>query len=61
MNRLEVGLSNIPGIVLDKENFLFLAGEDLTMAQLMGLIRNLKDDTIPENDNIFHSQPDKLK
>jgi hypothetical protein len=62
MNRLEVRLSNIPGIALDKENFnTFLAGEDLTMAQLIGLICNLKDDIIPENDNIFHSRPDKLK
>lgn len=62
LNRLEVRLSNIPGIVFDRNNFSnFLAGKALTMAQLMGLIRNLKDDNIPENDNIFHIRPDKLK
>ena len=62
LNRLEVRLSNIPGIVFDRKNFRnYLAGMDLTMAHLMGLIRNLKDDDIPENDNIFHVRPDKLK
>jgi hypothetical protein len=62
LNRLQLRLSNIPGIDFDSQNFhKFLAGKDLTMAQMMGLIRNLKDDNVPENDNIFHIRPDMLK
>jgi vacuolar-type H+-ATPase subunit D/Vma8 len=59
--RLETRLSNLPGVAFDKANFQkFCANKELTLAQLMQLLRNLKDDTVPEDDNVFHLKPENL-
>ena len=51
-------LSNLPGIVFDDDNFRKMVGDkDLNISHLMQMLRNLMDDGIPENDNIFHLKP----
>jgi hypothetical protein len=59
--RLETRLSNLPGVAFDKANFQkFCTHKELTLAQLMQLLRNLKDDNVPEHDNVFHLKPENL-
>ena len=53
-------LKNLPGITLDETNFRKMLGNDtnnIMLSDVMKMIRNLMDDGIPENDNIFHLTP----
>lgn len=55
---LMLRLSNVPGIEFDDGNFRKMVGDnDLNISHLMQMLRNLMDDGIPENDNIFHLKP----
>lgn len=64
LKRLEQRLSNIPGIVFDKENFRKITKYDdeetpgITLHDIMRMFRNLKDPTILDEDNIFRLQPE---
>jgi hypothetical protein len=63
LKRLQINLSNIPGVTFDKSNFEKLLVNDdevMKMSDVMQMFRNLKDPTIPEADNIFHMQPEQL-
>lgn len=61
--KLQLRLSNIPGIVFDKANFdkLFAdkGDENLKLKDIMSMFRNLKD-PIPESENIFHYETKQL-
>jgi len=58
---LVLRLSSLPGVAFDEKNFRKMMGsKDLKLSDLMGMLRNLMDDGIPENDNIFHLQPASL-
>jgi hypothetical protein len=61
LRKLQINLSNIPGVQFDKANFQKLCGknEELNARDIMRMFRNLKED-VPEKDNIFHLHPDKL-
>jgi hypothetical protein len=64
LKRLQINLSNIPGVTFDKANFeklVYTHGEEgVKMGDLMQMFRNLKDKSVPEADNIFHLEPEKL-
>jgi hypothetical protein len=58
---LVMRLKNLPGIELDEPNFTKMVGTaDVKLSDLMKMLRNLKDDGIPENDNIFHLTPTSI-
>ena len=61
LKRLQLNLSNIPGVTFDKENFEKKIGKDkhLKLADIMSMFRNLKAN-IPEEENIFHITPKNL-
>jgi hypothetical protein len=64
LKRLEQRLSNIPGIVFDKENFRKITKYDdeespgISLHDIMRMFRNLKDPTISDKDNIFLLRPE---
>jgi hypothetical protein len=62
LRRLQLNLSNIPGVGFDKENFekLCKTDSDITIQEIMEMFRNLKNPNIPEEDNIFHLDAVKL-
>lgn len=62
LKRLKMSLSNIPGVTLDNANFdKFVGGsQSLSLPTIMAMFRNLKNDDIPEKDNIFHITPEKI-
>ncbi len=60
LKRLKWNLSNIPGVTFDANNFERKIGnKNLTLADIMAMFRNLKED-IPEEDNIFHITPQNI-
>ncbi len=60
LKRLKLNLSNIPGVTFDATNFERKIGnKNLTLADIMAMFRNLKED-IPEEDNIFHITPQNI-
>lgn len=62
LRRLKINLSNIPGVEFDKANFdkLCVTDDEITVSEIMQMFRNLKDDTIPSEDNIFRLKPEEL-
>ena len=62
MKRLETRLANLPGIEFDVKNFRALVDtqHDMQLRDIMALFRNLKQD-IPEEENVFHLRPEKMK
>uniref|UniRef100_A0A7S3LGH9 Uncharacterized protein n=1 Tax=Amphora coffeiformis TaxID=265554 RepID=A0A7S3LGH9_9STRA len=57
---LEMKLNALPAVHFDKEKFrAFLESDkdDLTLSDLSHIVHNLKDDTIPESEKIFHFEP----
>lgn len=60
---LEMRLESIPAVHFEKEKFnSFLASNDndLTLSDLSHIVKNLKDDTIPESEKIFHFKPSDI-
>jgi hypothetical protein len=60
---LQVRLSSLPAIHFDKaqfENFLASDEGDLTLADLTNIIHNIKDESIPDQEKIFHFKPSEI-
>jgi hypothetical protein len=60
---LQVRLSSLPAIHFDKAQFEhFLASDegDLTLADLTNIIHNIKDESIPDAEKIFHFTPSEI-
>ena len=65
LEMLVLRLKNMPGIKFDEPNFRKACGRasadgTTTLAEIMQILRNLKDDSVAEEDNIFHLQPKEL-
>jgi hypothetical protein len=61
MEMLVMRLKAMPGIEFDEANFRKVCRKDsLTVAEIMNVLRNLLDDDVPEEDNIFHLKPREL-
>ena len=63
LKRLKLRLGNIPGVELHKDNFdklLLDENKEITVSEIMEMFRNLKDDTIPDEDNIFTLKPEQI-
>ena len=62
-----IRLEYAPGFDFHKERFLNLLGkskpndEPVPIEKIMGVIRNLKDDSVPEDENVFTMRPETLK
>lgn len=57
---LEMRLESIPAVHFEKKKFnAFLASDqdDLTLSDLSKIVKNLKDDSIPDSEKIFHFKP----
>jgi len=50
------------GFEFDEANFqkALANDDDITTADVMNVFRNLKDDSVKEEDNIFHLKPEQL-
>lgn len=61
---LVLRLNQIKGIQFDQANFRAVISQDVDgvihVSEIMKILRNLLDDSVPEEDNIFHLQPDAL-
>ena len=56
LRNLMVRLDNTPGFDFHQDNFLKLLGntdEPVPVEKIMKVIRNLKDDSVPEEENVF--------
>mmetsp|Transcript_50535 Transcript_50535/g.75515 ORF Transcript_50535/g.75515 Transcript_50535/m.75515 type:complete len:276 (-) Transcript_50535:214-1041(-) len=67
MEMMILRLKNIPGIEFDEANFRKqIKAEDddgdgtLDLNAVVTILRNLMDDDVPEEENIFHMHPDEL-
>jgi hypothetical protein len=61
-NMLVTRLNLMPGFDLDEANFNKLCPphKELELAKLMAVLRNLTDDSVPEEENVFHLKPRQL-
>ena len=48
------------GVTFDEANFRKLVKTPCTLASILEVIWNLMDDTVPEEENVFHLQPREL-
>lgn len=64
LEMLVMRLKMIKGIEFDEANFRNAISQDedgdLKLAEIMKVLRNLLDDDVPEEDNIFHLKPETL-
>lgn len=61
LTTLKFKLSLIEGVHLNEENFDKVIGNgEVTLEQIMGMFRNLKDESVPDEDNVFVLEPEKL-
>lgn len=65
LKRLMVRLNGRAGFIFNKDKFLELLDnpttEPVPIAKIMKVIRNLKDDSLSEEQNVFVIQPEQLK
>lgn len=62
LKNLMLRLDHSAGFDFHQENFLNLLGntnEPVPIEKIMGVIRNLKDDSVPESMNVFTVRPDR--
>jgi hypothetical protein len=61
---LVLRLKAIKGIEFDETNFQKALSQDedgiIHLAEIMNVLRNLLDDSVPEQDNIFHLKPQAI-
>ena len=60
---LKARLKNIGGVVLNQQNFDKMIASDvneLTVSDVMNIVRNLLDDNVPMEDNVFVLDPESL-
>lgn len=60
---LKLRLKNIGGVVLNQENFDNMIASDeneLTVSDVMHMVRNLLDDNVPQEKNVFVLDPESL-
>lgn len=64
LEMLVMRLNMIKGIVFDEANFRNMISRDadgiVHLSEIMKVLRNLMDDSVPEGDNIFHLKPETL-
>lgn len=61
MDMLDMRLTAMPGIEFDEANYQKVCHKDsMTVVEIMNVLRNLLDDDIPEEENIFHLKPKEL-
>ena len=48
------------GVQFDETNFRKLVETPCTLASILKVVRNLMDDDVPEEENVFHLQPREL-
>lgn len=65
LDRLMISLDSEPGYDLNKKRFKTLLGnpvgdETVSIEKVMNVIRNLKDPTVSEKDNVFVMRPEQL-
>lgn len=48
------------GVQFDEANFRKLVEMPCTLASILKVVRNLMDDSVPEEENVFHLQPREL-
>jgi hypothetical protein len=65
MELLVMRLKAMPGIEFDETNYRKATsssekGDTMTLVEIMSILRNLLDDTVAEEDNIFHLKPRAL-
>lgn len=64
LEMLVMRLKMIKGIDFDETNFRNAVSQDedgiIHLAEIMKVLRNLMDDSVPEEDNIFHLKPETL-
>ena len=61
-------LDSAPGFVFHRDRFLKVINrtakvdsEPVPIEDIMAVIRNLKDDSVPESENVFTLRPDTLQ
>jgi hypothetical protein len=61
IRRLQLRLSNIPGIVVNEERFIAKLEKDGSLGGIMQVIRTIEIDDLPEEERIFMIDESQLK
>lgn len=61
LNMLIIRLKGVNGVAFDEDNFRKLIPEaPVPLDKIMTVVRNLLNNDIPEEDNVFHLKPDQM-
>jgi hypothetical protein len=61
IRRLQLRLSNIPGITVNEERFVEKLEKDSSLGGIMKVIRTIEIDDLPEDERIFMIDQSQLK
>jgi hypothetical protein len=60
LNMLIMRLQGHKGVRFDEANFRKVITTPCTLSSILKVVRNLMDDDVPEDDNVFHLQPREI-